>query len=48
MTLETLSSLVVLFAAVFAVAQRDTMSAGLAGLVLTFSVSVRDNALDAS
>ena len=41
LNLETLANVVVLFTAVYAVAQRDSISAGLAGLVLTYSMAVR-------
>ena len=39
--MESLSSVVVLFTAVYAVAQRDSINPGLAGLVITYSITVR-------
>ena len=39
--MEMLANAVIPFTAVYAVAQRDSISAGLAGLVLTYSLAVR-------
>ena len=38
---EILSSCVVLFTVIFAVLQRDSLSAGLAGLAVTYALQVR-------
>ena len=45
MTGEILAAFVVLFTVIFAVIQRDTLSAGLAGLAVTYSLQVSEHKL---